>query len=266
MDYKLELGVWVVASLVLSIAGAWLAWRFRHMESRSAEWLRRRLLDGVSGRIFLQLIRLLYYVGLPYFVVLRRVLSLVMIGLRGSEMSEAAWWLLGWQVDDWAQALGWAAGLGSIVAILLALAWRNAVRAQGQSPFVRGVWPVQPWWVTLREVVYNEIHWAFYRVGPQLVLSDTYWAVLIGAAFPLLEWLLDPDWWVQIRGGPRRELVLMQFMWLATSTVYFLLARNVWLALMLHLVLALALNRWLAFLIGHREQAGEMIATEPAQA
>lgn len=260
MDPKTELELWVIASLLLSIIGAWLAWRFSHMQARSAEWLRRRLLERIPGRIFLQVVRLAYYVGLPYAAALHSALSLVQIGVHGPEVSGTVWWTLGWHITDWAHALGWAASIGAVVAVVQALAWRNAAHATGHLPQASGLCPPPPWWGTVREVLYGEIHWAFYRALPLLVLSDAYWAVLIGAAFPLLEWTADPDWWMQVRGGPRRETVLIQCMWLATSTVYFCMVRNVWLALALHLVLALALSGWLAFLSGHDGKAQEAIA------
>lgn len=244
MSHNHELAVWTMASLVLAVAGNWLAWRFQHMPARSADWLRRRILNSLGGRLFLQIVRLLYYVGLPYGAVLRRALSLVVIGARGPEASSAAWWLLGWSVTDWTRMLGSAVTLGSISAVMLGLAWRNAARAQGQLA-VNEQWADAPWWVTARETLFNEIHWGFYRAAPLLVVSDAYWAILLSAAFPLAEWMLAPDWWEQARGGPRRNQILMQGVWLTASTTCFALTRNLWLTLMLHLILALALNRWI---------------------
>ncbi len=248
MDPEVELTWWVLASLVLFVAGAWLAWRFQQSRSRSVEWLRRRLVERLSGRLFLQGVRLAYYVGLPYAALVRRALSLVVIGMRGPEMPEPVWWTLGWRVEEWTHALGQAAGMGLLVTILLALGWRNALRAAGHIFLERGL-PILPWWVIVREVLFSEIHWAFYRAVPLLILDDAYWAIGVSATFPLLEWTFNPDWWVQVRGGPQRELVLMQGVWLATSTVCFFLTRNVWSVLLMHLVVALALNGWLAFLV-----------------
>jgi hypothetical protein len=69
----------------------------------------------------------------------------------------------------------------------------------------------------------------------------------------MFEWVLDPDWRKQVRDGPRREQVLAQFLWLATSTVYFVLMQNGWLTLVLHMSLAIAMNYWLAFLAGQQK-------------
>ncbi len=257
MNYQTELGLWLLASLSLSVGGSWLAWRLRHSQSRSIDWLRRRLVETSAGQVLVQLVRFLYYVGLPYVAVLRRALSLVRAGLLGSETSGAA--VLGWSITQWAQALGWIASLGALIAVLLALGWRNALRAQGGELTAHGVWPPSPWWVTLREGLFSEIHWAFYRVGPLLILGDVYWAVLVGAAFPLLEWALDPDWWVHVHGGARREQVLLQCLWLGASTLTFFLTHNTWLAIALHLGLALGLDAWLAWLLGGLEAASEII-------
>jgi hypothetical protein len=248
MDYKIELGLWVTCSIGLYVVGAWLDWLLRHAPSRSAQWLRRRMAEGIYGRGLIQLMRLMYYVGLPYVAVMRRVVSLVVIGVRGPESSDAVWWMLGWRMADWATALGWAGSLGIAVTVGLGLAWLNAAHAQDYKPMARGVYPPPPWWVTLRETLYCQIHWAFYRAGPLLVFEDAYWGVLVSATLPMLEWALTPDWWEQINAGPRREQVLLQCVWLALGTVYFILARNVWLAFALHLVLALGLNSWVAFL------------------
>lgn len=244
MSHNQELALWTAASLLLAVAGNWLAWRFHHMQARSADWLRRRILTSLGGRLLLQTIRLLYYVGLPYGAVLRRALSLVVLGARGPEVTSAAWWLLGWSMTDWTRMLGSTVTLGSISAVMLGLAWRNAARAQGRLEATEQ-WADAPWWVTARETLFNEIHWGFYRVAPLLALSDAYGAILLGAAFPLAEWMLNPDWWEQVRGGPRRNQILMQGAWLAISTTCFALTRNLWLTLALHLVLALALNRWI---------------------
>ncbi len=256
MDYKIELAVWSLASLALFALGAWLAWQFRHSQSRSADWLRRRVLSSVSGRAFLQIVRLIFYVGLPYATILRRALPLGVAGVRGGpDVAGSVWWMLGWSEVEWMQSLDWAARVGVVAAVLLALSWRNAVRAAEAPLSAEGVWPAPPWWVTLREALYDEIHWAFYRAWPLVVLGDAYWAVLIGAAMAVLEWMLDPDWWAQARGGPRRELVLVQCTWLATSAICFYLTRNLWTVVLVHVVLALAQNAWLTFLAGREAQA-----------
>ena len=69
--------------------------------------------------------------ALPVNTPLGVELADVVAGLAGTQTADLPWWTLGWTLADWATAIGWMAGLGSIAAGTLALGWWNARRAMG---------------------------------------------------------------------------------------------------------------------------------------
>jgi hypothetical protein len=248
MEYRIELTVWTAGSVLLAAAGAQVAWRAERKPQGRIAQFRAWLTGNLFGRAFLFLLRFLYYFGLPYVAVLRHALSLVVIGLVGTQTSDLPWWMLGWNLSEWAGALGWAIGLGGLAAAALAWGWWNARRAlEGDLPS-GGLLPAPSLLVTARESLYAEIHWAFYRAAPLLFMADPYWATLAGAALVVVEWSLDPYWRAGLANGSRREVLLTQMAWLALSTAIFALARNVWPIIVLHSALAWALGRWVALL------------------
>ena len=255
MEYRIALALWTAGSLLLSAVGTGLAWRAEQRPHGQAGRLYTGLTGNPFGRALLFLLRFTYYLGLPYVALLRHTLSPVAIGLLGTQTSELPWWMLGWSLADWSGAWGWAIGLGLLAAGTLALGWRNARRAlEGELP-AGGLLPMPSLFVTARESLYAEIHWAFYRAAPLLFIADLYWATLVGATLVIVEWALDPFWRAGLANGSRREMLLTQIAWLALSTAIFVLARNVWPILVLHVALAWALGRWITLLSTPREAA-----------
>ena len=254
MDLRIELALWTAGSVMLSVLGAQLAWR---AQQRPASWLGRFRSGWAGNRLgyaILFLVRLAYYLGLPYAVLMRHALSPVVIGLAGTQTPDLPWWMLGRNPGDWTEAIRWAAILGVLAAATLALGWWNVSRATGAEFPSGGVLPAPSLLVAAREGIYAEIHWAFYRAAPLMFIADSYWATLAGAALVIAEWALDPAWHVGLANGSRRETVLMQLAWLALSTSMFMLARNVWLAILLHVALAWAVGEWAALLAAKRAE------------
>jgi hypothetical protein len=143
-------------------------------------------------------------------------------------------------------------GLGGIAAVTLVLGWWNARRALGSELPTGGLVPPPSILVTARESIYAEIHWAFYRAAPLVFIADPYWAALAGAVLVIVEWALDPAWRAGLADGSRREALVMQMAWLALSTSIFVLARNVWPIILLHVALAWTVERWVALLASRK--------------
>jgi len=180
-----------------------------------------------------------FYLGIPYLVLggwprppLRGLLSTQDLGLAGLGGT--------WPVDRWLDALGTGAGLGLVALLVLLAAWANANHPTG------GLWlrfPARPWWSLLVDVVYLEVHWAFYRSALGVLLSDLYPAVWLGLGLVFVEWALSPFWrrgW-RLPGQAAGEWLRAG---LAVVVAFlFLLTRNLWVCVGVHSVIELAVWR-----------------------
>lgn len=265
MDYQLELALWTVGSILLSVVGAWWAWRAERQPQGQAGRLRAQLTGDPFSRAFSSLVRFAYYICIPYAASLRHALSPVAIGLLGTEISELPWWMLGWNLADWAWAILQTVGLGALAAVALGLGWWNARRAiKGDLPS-GGLLPAPSIFATALESLYAEIHWAFYRAVPLMLIANLYWGTLAGAMLVVVEWVLDPSWRAGLADGSRREALLTRIGWLALSTSIFILTRNVWPIIVLHVTLAWVMGRWVERLAGRTREAppAESPVSEP---
>ena len=254
MNERIELALWTACSVLLWIIGVQLAWWSAHSPQSWLGRFRTGWSGNPIGRGFVFLVRFAYYVGLPYAALLRHTLSLVVIGLLGAETAELPWWTLGWKLTDWAGALGWITGLGGIAAVALVLGWWNvhhavqALAGESRTLASSDLMPAPSILIVGRESIFEEIHWAFYRAVPLVFIADPYWATLAGTSLVLVEWMLNPAWWEGIRDGVGRKAQLMQIAWLMLSSAAFVMTHNVWVALLLHTLLAWAVSRWVAVL------------------
>jgi len=165
MDDELQPILWLAFSCLLYALATNVAWYHRDLRTgrigRLVEVLRR----WPYGAWFLQPLRLLYYLGLPYLALLRGIVNLRSMGL----------------VDlDWLRDLGRGAVLGGGALLFLALVWSYYARSTrqlhpGADPLSSRLAILnQPWgWaLLLLDVVYLEAHWAFYRSLPIQLLDD----------------------------------------------------------------------------------------------
>jgi hypothetical protein len=154
------------------------------------------------GDWLVQVVRFVFYLGIPYlalggwpqppFSALLSPEDMGLVGLGGR-----------WPVTRWLGAVGAGLGFGLVAFVFLLLAWANANRRADSAPpdGVRLRFPPQPWWAILIDVLYLEVHWAFYRGALAVVLGDVYAGVLLGLGLVYLEWSLNPYW----RAGWRNE-------------------------------------------------------------
>jgi hypothetical protein len=215
---------WVLGSVLAYVALAHVLWLVR---SRS---LWRPLYSGLLE----QTGRLLFFLGVPYLALggwprppLSGLLSLADLGFVG--------WGPSWPATRWLQAAGNGLGLGLAASAILLLAWVIANRGMTRESAYRGLWfPSRPWWWLLVDVLYLEVHWAFYRGALTLLLDDAYVGVFVGAALIYLEWGLDPLWrqgWRQGSQAASRWLCSAQAL---IAAVIFLTTGNLWVCLLVH--------------------------------
>jgi hypothetical protein len=228
--------LWLGGSLLLAILWANLAWYFRKPRASRIGELVARLTSWRFGPLLLQFLRLLYYIGLPtaafylgHDAVIRRYLGL------SDEQSNV--WL------RWIHDIGWAAALGVGTWALLAVSWwayHRALHAIGKESLIAGA--SASGWVFLREAAYHEVHWAFYRNAPILILAQAqlagneYWGVWIGLMLVALEAALNPAWRKELADPERAPARLMRGALAVVGSVLFILTKdgNLLLSLLLH--------------------------------
>jgi hypothetical protein len=226
--------VWTLASMTLAVLVILFV----------SPSLLTRLHASLGGRLAVQLLRLLYFVGLPYAALLTGSLAPIDLGLTG-----AGGTLLGWDVATWLRGLSTSLTIGIIVVLPIGLAsWQIARAAHGAAPGAddRSVGAV------LVEALYSEVHWAFYRTAPLILLENAYAAALIGMVLVGVEWSVE-----LIRNGlshapEDRQRWLRRLLLLALSATLFVLTRNLWLLIGLHVVIELIWKVWLSRLVHHR--------------
>jgi len=212
------LAAWTLGSIVLFVLSARTA----------STSLARRTAASPVGRVFLEVARFAYYLGLPYLALLAGVFSARDASLQGSPSPEL---FLGWTPEAWMRALGQAAALAVVAISALALLNYQIRQAGGYAWHAIGV-PFATLAQSIRESVYAEAHWSFYRVLPVIWLADTRWAALAGLALTGIEAILAGR---AEQSDPRvrpLEAVLAG----ASATFYALTGGNLWIAVALQTV------------------------------
>ena len=214
---------WVAASLLIYALTAQLVWLSRAWRG----W------DSLYGRTARQAGRFAFYVGIPYLALggwprppYRGDLAPADLGLVGLNAD--------WPPSRWLGAAGLGLSLGLAAGAVLALAWRSARRAPGGAALS---FAPRPWWEVGVGVLYAQVHWAFYRGALALAWGSPYAGVFGGLVPVLVEWALDPRWrWGWRQAGIAAEQWLRAALLLVTALL-FLLTRNGWVCLAVHLLI-----------------------------
>jgi hypothetical protein len=238
IDYKVESALWVVFSIGLYALGADLAWHYRRPRpGRLGQWV--ETVKGWSYRGWLlEAGRFLYYIGIPYAALLRGVVLPRLMGLTHL---------------DWVKGIGLGTALGGGTFLILALIWWWYARAVAALPLsakqrrgaslgddsING-------WVLLREVIYLETHWAFYRSAAILLLDDYYLGTFVGFLLVTLEWLINPAWRADLSLPWQSANILMLWSTAFVTAIIFLFTRNLWLLVPMHWSIDITCHRLLA--------------------
>lgn len=225
-DTQLLPVIWVLASMVIAVLTT------LYFSPARAAYFRLT----VGGRVAEQVGRLVYFVGLPYAALLAKSLTPIDLGLAGNTGP-----ILGWSSVDWLDHLNFALVIGLIALVPIGLAARQMAH-KGQPLGV----DVRSTGATLLDAAYAELHWAFYRAAPYIILNDVYAATLIGLALVSVELLVTLAHNGLGTQPEDRQSWLGQGLLLAMSATFFIITRNVWLALIVHIVFELAIKVWSA--------------------
>jgi hypothetical protein len=245
--------LWLGSSVALAMLWTNLAWLFSPwVDTETSTGPPNSLAESIVFRLanwrlapsVFQGLRLLYYVGLPSAAlfwgrdaVVSRFLGLQRLALpleAGSSLTLSANW------SDWVHDLGWTAVLGlssSALLLLAALVHRQAL--PGAHEHRRSNRPSV--WKAAREAVYHEMHWAFYRNAPALTLR-LYWGTWTGLALVAFEAAVNPAWRRGFREPGRAWSQLSRGALAVLSSLLFLRAQNLWLAVLLHWVISWTLE------------------------
>ncbi len=220
--------LWLGLSVLLAVASTNLAWSARRWP-RGRAWTERLEAAGVLSPL-LHLVRLFYYVGLPFGAllwgqeaILERAFGLWPLPVFLTPPASAEEVLPAW--TQWARGVGWAVFLGATFWGLIALG--------GWMERGTGIETRQGFWASFREAVFHETHWMFYRNGPVVALGP-YWGTWAGAGIALVEAALNPWWRRALTRSDQRLPALLRVAMAPMSAFLYLQAGNLWLAILLH--------------------------------
>lgn len=235
-----QLGLWVALSVSLYVISAQLAWRLHDLEAgflgENIRWL-----EGWEFRpLAWRLIRFLFYVVIPYgLVVQRQLITGRQMGVTGPEPAG----FMGWSGAGWWDAVLWTFLIGLAMTGLLVGAWWALTRSlKGELVFYLHHRP--PCWELFWDAFFLQVHWAFYRAAAQVWLGEEqpYWSIFLGLLLVGLETAGDPSLhfdrrWPSLASGWIR---LAAVAW--SSSVLFFLTQNLWLGVIAHWGMNWAIN------------------------
>jgi hypothetical protein len=224
LAYPVRLLLVVLGHLFLYVAGTNIAWLLRIPRSgrlgQVVELARRW-----DSRLSLgELLRLAYYLVVPYFILSWGWTSPLDLGLADL---------------DWIGGIGVTVALGTGCLVLMAWLWWQYTRLTEEPLAVQQAqWLTQPWgWVfVVREAVLLEVWLALCR-SPMLLLAGSYWGVYGGLVAVLAAALLNARVRYELRTpGYREGVILTGSLAMVTATLY-VFTHNLWLCIALHIVL-----------------------------
>jgi hypothetical protein len=255
-DYRVELLLWVFCSILVYAVAVNLLHYLRTRPKTRIGRLLASLESWPHNLWVVEGLRFLYYLGIPYLALTRGVVSPNLMGL----------WDPGWFQPTWFGQLALGMTLGLAALLLLLWGWRHFLLASAQidQDQPEAPYPLQrrllvaPWgWgLIVLEILYLEMHWAFYR-SATLRLLDPYYGVFAGLAIVLAELCLNPEVRRDL-GMPRRKgeaLTTMTTAFVVSIIYYFTV--NLWLCMAVHLFIQLGLLSFLEVspkLLDHKRQ------------
>ncbi len=188
----------------------------------------------------IQPLRILYAVGIPTLAILwRGALTERWMGLKPmpwktnyvSGLTRHQNW------EMWVQDITTAFGIGMLAWLILAMGdycARRNTRTRRNTSHNLGI--------ALREAIYHQVHWAFYR-EPFVLL----WGVELGAWAGLIpvciEAGLNPERWMDLSSPAQGRNLLMRIGFAGLSTLLYLQTQNLWLAILIDTLLGWALGQ-----------------------
>lgn len=230
----LERWVWLNVSLVIALLASALRWFLErpHLLGRRTDVNATPRPPGWEMPWIIHPLRLLYAVGIPAAALLwRGALTPSGLGLKP----------FFWAVDQalpsasgswniWVRDFGWTCAFAVGFWALVAIADRAIKRLSPPRITQRSLS------AALREAVYHQVHWAFYREPFVLLLGVGMgaWAGLLPVAG---EALLNPARWTDLQSPTRGRDLLIRVGLAVLSAMLFIQTQNIWLMLLVDMSL-----------------------------
>lgn len=230
-----ERWLWLAGSLGIAFIVSWAGWLARRPRDPQWSWWERW--HHWRGRLWLsQSARLLYAIGIPAAALFwRGALTERGLGLQPWLWSDAA--SPGAFQSNWESLmrdLGWALSIMAGTGALLALGRRATRHSSGKALPLR-----RDFGIALREALYHQVHWAFYREPFVLVwgIGNGTWLGLLPV---MLEAALNPARWAELRSPQRGRDLLVRAALAVASILLYIRTQNLWLALLVDVSLGWA--------------------------
>lgn len=243
MDTRWQLVAYVFASIILRMVAAQLCRRRTDMA-----WV-RFLSEGWAASV----LRFVYYIGLPYIALILGVVPGRYLGLVGlgqaqeipSELDSGFFAqirdYLSLVILNWLPNVGTVVALGAVTVLFLGITWLGYAYFRGNVTSGSGVSPS-----SLRDgnslglihVIYQAVHWSFYRSVVWLLTDDLYLGVFGGIILVVGEWMLDAGWVHRVRRADTGEVLLIDASVLVATSLIFFFVPILWLLIPVHWLLA----------------------------
>ncbi len=193
-----------------------------------------------------------FFLGVPYLALLTGAFAPSDVGLQGSPALDL---LLGWTAEEWMRALGQAIALGLLTLLVVRLLTWQIRRAGGCAPAAmeidpagRGASSDASVAHSIRDGLYAEVHWSFYRALPMVLWGDAGRAALLGIALAAAEALLAgrraPFDSAALRSGcVSRISASSALLGMGSATFFALTGGNFWIASVLQVTMRVSLAR-----------------------
>ena len=223
--------IWTGLSVVSYIVAAHVAWSRRRAPSgRKLLWT-WPISDALPELSPWQLLRAVYALGPPYLALITGIVPPRALGLQAPDGHLAV------------PALALALGTGVTVLVI----WSHYARSvrgmlhavptplSRQAGMLHTTWG---WALILRDVLFAQAHWAFYRATLITILRDTYGGTLLSLVLLLLESLTNPSVRRALQTPGHADGVLVYASQCLVTALLFLLTGDLWWGLGWHLATA----------------------------
>lgn len=215
-----------LSSCALYILAANVAWYIAHAPNSAADRL-RSLAAARGVRALYELVRLAFYLGIPFAALYFGWIDLRSIGLEQL---------------DWAEGTRWAIVILLAAWLLLMLIWLPYLRATLDvfaSPETQHSFPRR-----LVELIYMQAHWAFYRAAAIVLITGAlpdslYWGAAVGLAVTCLEAFLNPRLRALLVHIGEADRVVWSMGQAFINALAFLVSRNLYLLALIQFLLEL---------------------------